>query len=744
VVTKACQAALITLALAASCGRPGNAEKTDDVPPSSDASPAPVAVAALAPSTSIAFEMLRTTAPAPVGCSKPSTPLALVALPSNFELGGDLSRWPVEALLWADPANDSSPHLNIGRVFAGLRSQEFLVAVETQVQSTGGQLIFEFGGLRAKDGNLEAQVVRQFRVIEGKLEEHDGGDWTPVNSEFGQVVATPAGGGRPASTEVRLGLRMVADIMNWPVWWIRVSTRPAALPALGEGHGGDTTSSRHFAGRLSSDEDRFRLTACSGWGNEQLPFSVTEVTDRRFNAGDETPPALWDYNSFGLVRRAFDSVVTLLGYRDLGIDHLTIVASLKLGDLSAGYSPTSGDTARFGYVFTESRRLAGSSTDTTASENIFASASMQLLRIYAASSGYGAPAWLQEAFAMALFNHVADANLGRLFALNRYRDQVSAFRDHLESDAALREASVRRTDKAIAFGHLLWANFDAVTLVSAWSHAITKFEGSNTPDAEFRAALVAAANLSYPGRHNETLLQRIWAGWVTPESYDPMFGPSALGDQDGDGLADFLENSHGFSAVRADTDLDGWTDLVAYVRANAALIPPPDRELIVADGSFDDWTRLLPQRVNLHRGQSGSCPEPANITHFSALTDTSGILIGAIADQFPASGQVHWEAFIDLPEAKRQLLLTTDAVGTNLIVSDAVTKKPIKIYQHPRFQGVATLEWAFRFDDIKVDPNLVKMSQKNAVSIRLRTVYQADGKESYCDETDWFESNVVL
>ena len=218
--------------------------------------------------------------------------------------------------------------------------------------------------------------------------------------------------------------------------------------------------------------------------------------------------------------------------------------------------------------------------------------------------------------------------------------------------------------------------------------------------------------------------------------------PTAFLDQDLDGLPDFLETAVGYSIRKADSDLDGWTDLVSYVRGLSSGSNRPFSG-IVADGFFDDWTRLLPQRLNLHRGQSGLCPEPANITHFSSLVSSEGLLIGAHSDRFPASGNVKWEAQIDFTEIKKQLLLTTDSSGTGLSVSDAVSKKVLKTYPHPRQQGTASIEWAIRFDDLGLDSNLVKIAQKNAISQRLRTVYKADGKESYCDETDWFESNLV-
>jgi len=773
---------LVLLITCHACGRAGNAQESPALPPSADASPAPPGPE-LAPVTNIGFDLIQTVAPTPVGCAKPGAVAALAEIAPEFSLGGTIDRWPEEALLWNDPSGDSSPDLDIRRVYGGIRSGDFIAAIQTPGFRSDHQIVMEFGGVRVRGGDLDAQVLREFRIYGAQLEERDGDRWKPVSPEFGQVIiptisatstispilAIPADAAYldedNAVVEVRLGIRMVADIMNWPIWWLRFSTRS------GDGTG-DSTSGRHFPSRLSGDEDRYSFSSCGSWGNDETPFGLMEITDRHDHqleslpreaqtgaAGYEyeygkrdgsgpTSPAMWDFNSFGLVRSAYDSVSTLLGRRSLGVDQLTVVGSLVTGDRSGGALPAANDSARFGYIFTESRRLADGATGPRPFEEIYADAGAQMLHIYATSSGFAAPKWLREAYASAMFLHLAETNLGRLFVLNRFKDAAPSFLGGLGEDSPLRlphsqPLTPQQVAKARAFSYLLYAYFDAKTLVNAWANALSRFSEVENPDEAFRSSLLDLANTVYPHRKNELLLERIWSGWVYEGAYADFFAPRDFDDSDKDGLPDFLETASGYSSTNADTDLDGFTDLMAFVRAGGASEAPHPGEQIIDDGSFSDWTRLLPQRINLHRGQSGSCPEPAAISHFAALASTSGMLIGAYSDHFPETGNVHWEALIDLPEIKRQLLLTTNEDGSGVVVSDAVTRNIHKIYKYPRHQGASSIEWAFRFEDMKLDPAQIQITRKNAVAIRLRTVHRAEGKEIYCDETSWFETNVV-
>ena len=144
-----------------------------------------------------------------------------------------------------------------------------------------------------------------------------------------------------------------------------------------------------------------------------------------------------------------------------------------------------------------------------------------------------------------------------------------------------------------------------------------------------------------------------------------------------------------------------------------------------------------------HLGQAGACPADARITHFASLADDKAIVLAAHSDRFDKSGSVVWEAQVSFPEIRRILTLSTSSDGHGVEVREGESTEVIREYRHPWSQITNVSEWSLTLADVGVDPIAAKLTQKNAVAVRYRTMFVQNGTKTYCDETSWFETNIV-
>jgi hypothetical protein len=339
------------------------------------------------------------------------------------------------------------------------------------------------------------------------------------------------------------------------------------------------------------------------------------------------------------------------------------------------------------------------------------------------------PVDLTAAMRRALLDDVVQATLGLSYFFDYYRPTVEPLLAAAPATGSLTDA------KALGFGHLLAAEFDAKTLLAAWARAgALMAQGAADGSAALKQAFTEARAGDADG---QARVNRLWEGWLTGDNYDSAYAPAALGDQDGDGVPDYYEAKVGTKPDNPDSDGDGWSDLAELVLGTDPTSASNMPNVIAPDGSFSDWQQLLPKRLIAGKGQpNGVCPKAATISYYAALADHDALVIGAYADDFiEDEPKASWVVGLDFVSDKRQVLLTAAGNSYTYELRDPNTQAVIKSYRRAYPIAGRTFEVAVRRAALAL-PTFFDAT--DAVKVQLKTVYTDKDGDHVCDQTDWF------
>jgi len=639
-------------------------------------------------------------------CLKGDGAREVPALAKALQLDGVFDEWTGVPAFVDDPAGDAPAGLDLTAVSVARTGEDLVLATSLKL-TAGTSLMVEWGGLMARQGVLATEVRHVVRWHQGGVEELQSGTWQPLATDLARGAVGADG------TELYFSRRLLGDVVTWPAFWVRVSTQddtkdPQSAP-------GDSTAASFFASMLGQDKPPFQLATCTLWSSLAVPIEVVQIEDTG-------RPALGE-KAVQLVRLAYDAVEEELGGEPLPVSRLAVVATAN----TAAAPLPDGLAAIYGSLQLDTRDLGADQIAVFPEGSAVETAAAHLYALHLESRFPAATPFLKAAVQQALVDHLVIRYLGLAYWLDHYRLAVAPL---LQSPATAPDGV-----KAVGFGHLLGAYYEPKILMAAWKAAAL---ASGDTNQNFIVALAAAAG----GKDSDrALAERLANGWLTADAFDPGFALAALGDSDVDGVPDFLEVRLGTNPAQSDTDSDGWSDMAELVTGKDPLAAGSNPGAIVPDGNFGDWQQLLPKRLVIDRGRSGKCPKAADIEFYSAIADHDKVIVGATATEFwenePAA---RWEAVLDFPKLNQQFLVTAAGDAYEFQVRNPDTLAVIKTY--PRAQPMAqrTIEWAIDRNDLGLSAYLDEPDQ---MRIRLRTVFVDNGKDTFCDETDWFGVNAA-
>jgi hypothetical protein len=684
------------------------------------------------PGTYVLTDTLPYLQPELVGCLRAGEGYGVLPELAGLVPDGVFDEWAATPLALADPLGDAPAGVDFGTVAVARVGDDLALAVTTQ-RAPGTHLIVELGGVLLRRERLTMERRRLFRFGDDGLFEHDGlpphedgaSPWLPV--EPGQFRA----GAGASGLELRLGERLLGDALTWPAFWVKLH-----IEASADGGRYDAGAAIAFASVLADEDTAFAFSGCQEWAGQGEPFHLRFVFDRA--TGGESRQRIEPRESvanwtFALVRAGFDAASRQLGGLTLPARETTVyvVNAKPPGEIGPASGSPRPDPAYDGLVLV-GEALAAGATEYYPQGELFTQAAAHAARLEVLGRFAEAPRALVNAVTRAVVDHVVQETLGYSYWLDRFKSQVDGFL--AESDAArphpLTEGGWEA--KEMGLGHLLGALFAPRDLLAAWSAAAERARGGEEPADSLLGALKAARATD----EEREALDQLWSGWVVPGAYAEGYGPDQLADPDFDGLPSFLERRIGTRADRPDSDADGWTDYAELVTGSDPLAATQNPSVLVPDGSFGDWLELLPKKVVIDRGHSGSCPQAADVSHYAAVAGHEDLLIGAFATDFleeePAA---KWEAVIDLPSQQRQLLVTTTSGSRVFVVKDAASGDELLVRERAVAMGRGTVELPLTRSDLGIEPWTF---ERGVLKIRLRTVYTEDGDERFCDETGWF------
>lgn len=667
-------------------GGGGNAPPPGTNPPGTD--PPPPAPG-LNLKTEVGLDTLAYTKPQTPSCLKRTPGITLGVAPAGYVLDGDLQEWAGATAWLDDPTGDAPPELDLAQGYVA-RQGEDLVIGELTALADEAPLYLELGGMIARGGKLTREVRHTLRLQSGTLAERDeSGNWNALPDGFGRG-ARGAGG-----VEILLTRKLTGDVVSWPVWWIRTWT------------GGDRVAAAYLPTLLDSDDQPFALATCAAWATRRVPFAIVEVRDAGIEAIAE--------RANQLVRFSFDAAEAVLGAALPPAAQLPIIISADAVEVKDPLAADAAEEPYRGLAFS-AQPLAPGATDIYPEGPFVERASTAFISLGLEGRYPAGSAALRLAWTTALLDHLVRENLGLSYWLDRLGakpEERSFSYDTLAS-------------RAYALGHLLGLYATPAELLAAWSAGSEK----GLKDA-LKEALA----------RDDDVVDRMWRSWVEDGPYDDLLGPNALADTDDDGLPNGYERVHGSRPDRADTDADGFSDLAEAILQTDPQVTSRSPVKLVPDGIFDDWLELLPKRLTVDRGHSGLCPKAADITFAGALATRDELILGAVAAEFwNGEAGARWEALIDFPAQNRQLLVTARGDAHEFVVQNPVTKAVLYTFRRAMPMGHQTIEWSLARQALGIDSYF---DQGAEIKIRLRTVFtDPDGKDLFCDETDWFSPNI--
>ncbi len=627
------------------------------------------------------------------GCSASKVSPPLGPVPTAFAFDGNLDEWSASPGLLLDPSGDAPASSDL--TFASLARQgDDLVVAAAWPAGSAVSLELEFGGLVASQEVLRADVRLKLRIDRDEL-------W-----EF------------------------LGDVVTWPAWWLRLtSTSPATgLTSV------DRAAAAYFPSLLAADYFPFRFTTCDLWPGQARPFAFFWLQDIPETALGTAPER---FNQ--IARYVFDATSTLLGREAaIPLSSFTVVATVNAVEPPSQEADPAA--ALYRGLVVDVRYLLPQSEEAFPEGRAFVEVATALLDPYLRQVFPEAPGALVVAVRQALLDALVQQHLGWAYWFDHYWPGILPVLSSLEA-LKVHPALMASDAAPVPVGHLLSAVLTSSELLSAW-----KLAALRRPSAGHSlAAFLGSARDQALTETSRAALDRVAAGWLDEREFDADYGPESLLDHDRDGLAEYIEHKFGTVSTQVDSDGDGWSDLAEITLGTDPRAASLGPGVVVSDGVFGDWQNLLPKRLIVDRGRSGLCPKAADITFYAAVVGPKElVLAGVAADFWQDEPAAKWEAVIDFPELKRQLLLTAASGAREFLVKDPSDKtvaeggRILRRFLRAAPLAQKTLELGFSLDEFGIR---IPLDQLDAVKIRLRTVFHDGQEDRVCDETDWFTAN---
>jgi hypothetical protein len=669
---------------------------------------------------------------------------------SSPAVDGDLTEWATVPALLTDPVADAPALVDLAEVQVAGIDGGLALALAFQ-QAAGSNLYLEFGGVLSREKEIHTEIKHFFRIGAEGVSELRAGTWQSVGADLFAVVSGPSG------MEISISDRLVGDTTTWPAWWVRVMAQDSETSRW------DSTHAAYFPSVLGGNSIPFRFQKCVQWGGK--PSRVAQLMMTHYVPPPQVLPP--DYEEDGtfevrrehayqLARFALDLSLSLADAMHYGSGVQTVLVSDFVTDGIQPFNPlmhdliSAGATYRFLGINAVNMGFRptvhfpqGATVETGVDFGV-----QHMLRSTFQTAGPG----LLGTISLAVTHQYLKKYIGPQYWLNHRFYQVQPFT--LASDAAgpagldqmfvaLQETPVDKRPaaeryflaKTRAAAQILGEIFSPDEVVASWLATAKYVSPAATAEAKaqfFMTALTGSLEDGDP----RTGLSKIMDGYLLSAAYHPDFGPAVHKDEDSDGLPLFGERLYGTSDKNPDTDHDRWSDMAEHVGGfdpnSAGQVPG----LIVADGIFSEWQNLLASKIIVDKGHAGVCERDADIEFYAAIGTADHLVIGAVAGDFwQGESRARWEAVVDIPSEERVLLIVAPNHEREIQIKDPTDNRIL--YTYP-----LAVPAGGKVSEILVDREAMRLktpfNKEQGIRIRLRTAYEADEGNIFCDETDWF------
>lgn len=709
------------------CGYRGTGENSQP-PVSTDIAPVPTDKSA--PTTYVLTDILPYLQPESVGCLRADEQYGELPKLEQLHLDGEIDEWVKVPLALVDPLGDSDSSFDIGTVSVARMDADLAVAVAIQPDQAT-ELIFEFGGVLLRDTELDLKVRKMFRLKGTELFELVSNraienQWRKIDLELFQIAKGSSG------LELLIREKALGDVLVWPAFWMKIYSQSEDFKYRTF----DSASSVVFASVLANESTNLTFSSCYSWRSESIPIHLRFVIDRATldNSRHQIEPsdsvAVWVSS---IVRSGFEAAGKEIGGLVLPVSETTIYVvnaefQEKIESLGSEHRP---DRAYDGLIL-DSRELIVGASEFFPEGKIFAAATAHIVRLDVLGRFPIAPSYWVNIITQALVDRIIQNNLGLSYWLDHYYDHVAQFMSRSDARSPKPISSANWHSKEQAFAHLLSTKFNSQELRGAWIRAADLAKAGESYDSAVLAALEEVTQSNDVRRW----LASLWPGWIAEGGYHKDLGPEQISDHDFDGLPTFWELGIGTHFDRADSDSDGWTDYAEVISGGDPLAATINPSVLVPDGNFADWLELMPKKLIIDRGHSGSCPQAADISHYAAVVGNENLLVGAYSSDFledePAA---YWEIVVDLPIQQRQLLVGLTAGSRQFTVRDSKSGAYLLVRERAPSLGRGTVEIPLARLDLGLQPWTI---EREGLRLRVRTIFRDHDAEIFCDETGWF------
>lgn len=642
----------------------------------------------------------------------------------RVDINGDFGDWSGSQEVGRDPLGDAPAGFDLGTIMVARVRDDLAFALALD-RGPDTQVEIELGGITTEAERVRAEARRVFVLQGATLFDLQGGQLLAVDTAAYSVGQSASG------SEIFLSERLLGDVLTWPTFWLKVSTLGGDLRPV------DSSSVMLFPSRLARNHADFLFSGCQSWLEQKLPLRLSMVADSGVAIAESkhavTPPdSIVNWTS-ALTRFAINAVGRVLGAVTLPGDRLTVLVVGAAAESTPAVLPGQqrGDQS-YDYLAFDGRLLSKASAIAQPEFMVIESVVDRVVRM-ALSQVRGMPESLVGAMLTAVKDHVIQSTVGQSYWLDKL-DSQSHVGDGIEAVTPLADGGAWSPAQAARFGHLLAAKLDAKALWSAWTIAGARLQGGVSALEAFMSALTEVAG-------GKVDIAAAYPGWLVRGEFAPDWDPRSLADEDGDGLPNYIENAIGSRTDKMDSDGDGWSDWSEHILGSdpkSMLRHPTD---LVADGVFGDVLELMPRRVQIDRGHTGSCPQAADISHFAAVARGHRLLIAAYAANFLRDEPLaRWEAVLDLPGQQRQLVVATKAGERLTQIRDGGSSVLMQQQARAVQMGRSAMEWELDSGALGLKP---WNEEKEGARIRIRTIYAHSEGDVFCDETPWFAPVLV-
>ncbi len=674
----------------------------------------------------------------------------LPAVEAGFALDGDLSDWSNTAPLLVDPVGDAVGVFDLSEVQVGSYIDGIVLALAFPLDGTS-DLYFEFGGVVSRDSKIQSEAKHLIKYHAGGFSELRGGIWEKIPDGILKAGVGSSG------LEVFFPSRIVGDTLTWPAWWVRVVAQNGVTEAW------DSTNASYFPSVLGGDSLPFSFTRCTQWGSALASVSQLIITHRIPAPINPSPDYIADgtfeirrEHALQLGRYALDLARLVPVKVPYGAMFHTVLVSdiVEPGSLSVSTLShpviANGETYRLLGLNT---RNMGFRPDSFFPQGQVLDGALHFhLKHMLRTQGQ-----FMETGTVDLAAHGISHDLKKKFISQQYWfdyrwNQTEAFiaqndgknpigLDTLFSSITTgqpeREQSLLFYQSKVRAGsHLLGETYTPEEIMNSWIDTAAEVNIS-TPTAVKGEIFAQKLIERLPPEDARRQYAGNLDGYLSSKPYQSSFGPEAHRDNDNDGLPLFMEERLQTSDEKSDTDKDGWSDLVEYTGGFDPVSATKVPGVIVADGIFAEWQNLLASKIIIDRGQSGLCEKDADIQFYAAVADRDNLAIGAVAGDFwDNESRARWEVVIDLPKENRSILVVAPNRERVIQIKDPVTNALFMSYP-------LAIPAGGRVAEIIVDRQALRIATPftgdMGIRLRLRTVYESEGQNLFCDETSWFE-----